>query len=584
MTSPSKLKYVNNNRLKGASGPIFLLGTLIIAIAIIFHYEISLLSISLNTKNTRDKKKEGSNNTTAIQHFNGKKKYSSSSAESGRTSLNVLGAPPSVDHPIWENATDEHEAVYLLANGVWRDPVKLVDDGDKFDTSSLGYVLNDEEINFLKWADHVTSNMTVEQASKRVAYGLWSEPYTSLYNTSTLPVKKGGEYFCRLSWGFHWCSPLTHGFDYHGRFWSTARGIEILESFVRLSDDGRTNPSIIFMGDSVLMETWQAGICSLARAGVTFLNTCPDTIGVPRYVSSMLRDLVCFAHPRINGIGVLAAFSDQKFKREKWRHVIFACTNATSCIESKEGNQTFHWDVIAPNLGVHYNFRDNDTKSQRERTRYREDLGELITYLSEHAKAQYRMNVTFPTLHMFWGSSPQHFSGSYDGLFHGLQKSKGGGCTAIHPTTKAYRSNRRRTDVVWNVMIQKLLENKTDCVVDDIVLDDPSSAQTKATLQTPCIAHLVDTCKGGITHLEVEPFLTQRSDAHPGSRCRYAHPAQLAKDPTGENCDMNKNYNTDCTHHCWSPLLFQSIWERLEIAVKYHVSRCQARSEDGLDS
>ena len=106
--------------------------------------------ISLNTKNTRDKKKEGSNNTTTIQHFNDKKIYSSSSAESGRTSLNVLGAPPSVDHPIWENATDEYEAVYLLANGVWRDPVKLVDDGDKFDTSSLGYVLNDEEINFEK--------------------------------------------------------------------------------------------------------------------------------------------------------------------------------------------------------------------------------------------------------------------------------------------------------------------------------------------------------------------------------------------------------------------------------------------------
>ena len=217
-------------------------------------------------------------------------------------------------------------------------------------------------------------------------------------------MQKGGEYFCRLSWGFHWCDPLTHGFNYHGKFWSSARGIEILESFVRLSDDGRTNPSILYMGDSVIMETWQAGICSLARAGVTFLKSCPDTIDVPPYVSSMLRDLVCFVHPRVNGIGVFAAFSDQKFKREKWKHAIFACTDATSCeIESKQ-NQVFHWDVILPNLGVHYNFRSDDAKSQNERTRYREDLGELITYLSDNAKAQYRMNVTFPTLHMFWGS------------------------------------------------------------------------------------------------------------------------------------------------------------------------------------
>ena len=129
-------------------------------------------------------------------------------------------------------------------------------------------------------------------------------------------------------------------------------------------------------------------------------------------------------------------------------------------------------------------------------------------------------------------------------------------------------------------MIQKLLGNESDCVIDDtmsILLDDPSIVQTKATLQTPCMAQL-DTCKGGMTHLEVEPFLIQRSDTHPGSRCTNVFQAQLAKDPTGEKCDMDKNYKTDCTHHCWSPLLFQAIWERLEIAVKYHVSRCQARS------
>lgn len=59
--------------------------------------------------------------------------------------------------------------------------------------------------------------------------------------------------------------------------------------------------------------------------------------------------------------------------------------------------------------------------------------------------------------------------------------------------------------------------------------------------------------------MEVEPFMTDRPDAHPGTSLKHG--------------EIKK----DCTHHCWGPLLMQPIWERLEISVKFHLDRCSSK-------
>ena len=400
------------------------------------------------------------------------------SEHDARSVLNFQGDLRPMANPIWANASNEHEAAYLLANGAWLQP--SIEGGSR---------LNDEEINFLKWAEGVTSNMTVEQASKRVAFSLWNQKFTSLYSTAdSLPIHSS-EYMCRMSWGFHWCDPLNHGYLYHGTHWSNARGVEILESFVRLSDNGRVNPSMMYMGDSVIAETWQAGLCSLARANVAFINPCPKGIGVN---DGNLRS-VCFQHQRINGTGVLAFYSDQQFSAKRsqdWKSAVFGCTSINGCQLRSNNDTFFKWDVVLPNLGMHYNLN----KSPQERERYINDITELIQILLDHAQFQIQMGTSVRTLHMFWASSPQHWANSGDGTYLNQGRS---GCSAIYPSKEAFGSNRQRTNIVWNIMIQQLSKYTGNTCSNVSIWNNPSQADTKATLQTPCISDLLNTCSGG---------------------------------------------------------------------------------------
>ncbi|KAL7529590.1 hypothetical protein ACHAWF_003041 [Thalassiosira exigua] len=474
--------------------------------------------------------------------------------------------PPGIDNPVWENSTDEADAVHKLSSGMWL-PGSNHDPGAYQNYSDRGPAfLNNEELNFLRWTEEVTSQMATKKASTRVAFGLWNQDFVSLYNSSKTMKLQRSEYFCRLSWGYHWCDPMNHGLEYHSEHWSAARGVELLEAYVRLSNAGRTNASIVYMGDSVVMETWHAGLCSLARAGVTFMSQCPPGVHPlgPPY------SLQCFRHPRVRGTGVLAFFSDQGFQEETWRGAILGCPSLEDCRVDSPGNHV--WDVILPNLGVHYN-PDGGGVFKNDKMDYRESVAQLMQAMIEHAQHQWRNKTQFPTLHAFWGSSPQHFTGELDGMYRpGVPMDAR--CTAIHPSKAAFRSNRRRSNIVWEVMMEQLRNSSgTDCD-GALIKDDPSNPQTAAALQTSCITKLLNTCRGGLQHLEMDPFLTHRPDAHPGARCAKVFPAELAADPTGEKCDVAKDTTSDCTHHCWGPLLFQPIWERLEIAVKFHIDRC----------
>ncbi len=125
------------------------------------------------------------------------------------------------------------------------------------------------------------------------------------------------------------------------------------------------------------------------------------------------------------------------------------------------------------------------------------------------------------------------------------------GCVAIHPSKRAYLSNRRRSEAVWGVLIAQLsnrMEQDLKCPKNFSVPNDPSYSETKFALNMPCMSEMLNTCKGGVTHLEVEPFLTHRPEAHPGARCAYVWPVEYANDPDGEKCDPKRNMGTDCTH------------------------------------
>jgi len=489
-------------------------------------------------------------------------------------SMHRLTFPSDVDRPVWENSTDEADAVRRLASGTWLPGSEhrasayanySSDRGPKF--------LNEEERKFLEWTENITSRMTVKNASTRVAFELWNQDFVSLYNTSKTIKVANGQYYCRMSWGFHWCDPLHHGFEYHSRHWSAARGIELLESFVRLSDAGRSNPSIMYMGDSVVMETWQAGLCSLARAGVEFLNACPSELGL---VDIIGKNKVCFRHPRVNGTAALAAHSDQGFAKDKWKAAIYGCRDREKCtIDSSDNHR---WDVILPNLGVHYNVNANRDiiNHNNGKSVYKDDVGDLLQFMIDHARHRTRSREDFPTLHMFWGTSPQHFTTTLPGFWSTAYRDPYAGCTGTHPSREALQLNRIRSDVVWEVMIDKLADaTGADCPEDVRVTDDPSYATTSATLKSACMSRVLDTCRGGVSHMEMDPFFRDRPEAHPGTRCARTFPAQLAADPTGELCDEGKYTTSDCTHHCWGPLLFQPIWERLEIAVKFHLDKCE---------
>lgn len=255
-----------------------------------------------------------------------------------------------IPEPIWKEAKTEADAAYLLSQGTWLHGSHHVPEntGDKEKRSIF---LNQEELNFLKWSRAVTSKMTVETATTRVAFKLWGG-IAPLYGTAaSLSHIKNSEFFCRLSWGYHWCDPINHGIDYHSKRWSHARGVEMLEIFIRLSNAGRDFPSILFMGDSVISETWQAGICSLARANVEFL-ICPESIvhSFPNVTS------VCFKHEQMNGtLGVLGVLADQSFDKNSWRNAVFGCKKDSKNCTADETKDTidFDWDLVRNPLRLH---------------------------------------------------------------------------------------------------------------------------------------------------------------------------------------------------------------------------------------
>ncbi len=309
--------------------------------------------------------------------------------------------------PIWKDAKTEPDAAYLLSQGTWLPGSHHIPAKDDYaaNEEKASSFLNSEELSFLTWSKNVTSQMTVEKASSRVQFDLWNSDFSSLYGTAqSLSYLSRSRYYCRLSWGFHWCDPINHGLDYHSMQWSTTRGIEILESFVRLSDAGRHSPSILFMGDSVLMETWQAGLCSLARANVKFVNPCPESTA--NRIAGVV--LVCFQHDRVKGTGMFAAFSDQAFVKENWKRTIFGCEKDVGhCVlDRNQSMNYFNWDVVLPNLGVHYNL-DPSGVLKNGYNSYQDDLTDLFEFLLDHAEHQLKMGIRFPTLHAFWGSSPQ---------------------------------------------------------------------------------------------------------------------------------------------------------------------------------
>lgn len=78
-------------------------------------------------------------------------------------------------------------------------------------------------------------------------------------------------------------------------------------------------------------------------------------------------------------------------------------------------------------------------------------------------------------------------------------------------------------------------------------INDPSDPDTWSALETECMSRLLNTCKGGISHIEMDPFFLHRPEAHPGSRCSYVYPGQFGDDPNGAKC-AGKSWGTDCTH------------------------------------
>lgn len=350
-----------------------------------------------------------------------------------QSTLHLTTHTNSTPEPIWKDAKTEADAAYLLSQGTWLHGSYHVPEntGDKEIQSIF---LNKEELNFLKFSRTVTSKMTVETATTRVAFKLWGD-VAPLYGTATsLSHVTNSEFFCRLSWGYHWCDPINHGIDYHSKRWSNARGVEILEIFMKLANAGRDSPSILFMGDSVMSETWQAGICSLARTNAEFLK-CPESIvhSFPNVTS------VCFKHKQMKGaLGVLGLLADHSFDKNSWRNAVFGCTKDSKNCTADEtiGSIGFNWDLvrnrhqtvllkyiisickltfshhycekILPNLGVHHNLGTlNEGEYFEEYSRYREYLTNLFEILLDHGDHERQTNNPFPALHLFWGTSPQ---------------------------------------------------------------------------------------------------------------------------------------------------------------------------------
>lgn len=321
---------------------IILLWSILSTLLLVLDHDLGGDGAGLSRLSPENLNKSGS----SLNVIRGRVQKDGQTATKHQSKLQTPTRTNSTPKPVWKEAKTEADAAYLLSQGTWLHGSYHVPEntGEK---ESQSYFLNSEELNFLKWSKAVTSKMTVETATTRVAFKVWGDnPFASLYGTATsLSHVTNSEFFCRLSWGYHWCDPVNHDIVYHSKHWSNARGVELLEIFVRLANTGRDSPSILFMGDSVISETWQAGICSLARAKVEFLPMCPDTIVHPfPNVTS-----VCFNHEQLNGmIGVIGVLADQGFDKQTWRNAVFGGANDSKnrTVDETKGIGNFNWDLV----------------------------------------------------------------------------------------------------------------------------------------------------------------------------------------------------------------------------------------------
>jgi hypothetical protein len=278
------------------------------------------------------------------------------------------------------------------------------------------------------------------------------------------------------------------------------------------------------------METFAAALCSLARAGVEFVP-CPS-------VSEELElpTAICFKYK--NGFAALAVHYDIGFQEAEWFEFM--------------SNPRLH--VVLPNLRMWYNNNPTDN------LRYRNGLTALVDMMRRASQLSPRKLVAF------WGSSPQHFP-SPTGSF---SSPKNSACSPILREESTFRQNRWRDEVVRDIISNGTFPPNLF----------PGSLQYRFAEE----AATEDTgAAGGIFHLETWHWLVHRADAHPGSRYMQAWPAmayhRTADDPRNRGRTQGIDpchYSTDCTHHCWSPLLAQTLWERTEMAVSFHYRNFQA--------
>jgi hypothetical protein len=403
---------------------------------------------------------------------------------------------PHRTQPVWQKARTLAEASYIYGAGEWVQ-----------DHATLP-ALNQEERNVLQWMDMDSANRPLNDLTNISAlWHTYAIENISLYNSSDTFAIAKAKYFCRLAIGTHECDPLRHGTSYHNQRWSLSSGTEMLDVFAQIQEP---EPVIGIIGDSVMMETYQAALCSLARSLVEFV---PCRSGL---------DAVCFHYK--NGIATLARYSDRGYNDVKW----FAFL----------ADPRLH--VVLANLGMHYNNHKADV------FKYKTDLTKLVTSMRRASRMSPRKLVAF------WGSTPQHYP-TQSGSFHSIDNQHS--CSPLRRDGSVFTQNRWRDEIVRGIISNGTSSPRF-----------PGTTQYMLEEQTAS----EDTCAdAGILHLEIWHWLVDRADAHPGRRCVHSWPVEY-NGPNRGRC----HYATDCTHHCWSPLLAQTLWERIEMAVFFHYSKC----------
>ena len=97
------------------------------------------------------------------------------------------------------------------------------------------------------------------------------------------------------------------------------------------------------------------------------------------------------------------------------------------------------------------------------------------------------------------------------------------GCLVPRNVNHALQFTQQRGILLEHEQLTNRVAQDEQFPLNTSVSEDPSYFKTKATFHIPCLSGM-NTCKGGISHLEVEPFWIDRHDTHPGSRCYYAGP------------------------------------------------------------